>query len=41
MMNSATKIQALRANIERVIKGKPSAVELVVVALLARGHLLI
>ena len=41
MTNSAPKIQALRTNIERVIKGKPSAVELVVVALLARGHLLI
>jgi MoxR-like ATPase len=41
MMNSASQIQALRTNIERVIKGKPSAVELVVVALLARGHLLI
>jgi MoxR-like ATPase len=40
-MNSATKIQALRANIERVIKGKSATVELVVVALLARGHLLI
>jgi MoxR-like ATPase len=40
-MNSATKIQALRTNIERVIKGKPATVELVVVALLARGHLLI
>jgi MoxR-like ATPase len=41
MMNSAQKIQALRANIERIIKGKPAVVELVVVALLARGHLLI
>ncbi len=35
------KIQALRSNIERVIKGKPAAVELAVVALFARGHLLI
>jgi MoxR-like ATPase len=41
MTNSAAQIQALRTNIERVIKGKPSVVELVVVALLARGHLLI
>jgi len=41
MTNSASQIQALRTNIERVIKGKPSVVELVVVALLARGHLLI
>ena len=41
MMNSAQKIQALRSNIERVINGKPTVVELVVVALLARGHLLI
>jgi MoxR-like ATPase len=35
------KIQALQSNIERVIKGKPQAVELTVLALLARGHLLI
>jgi len=40
-MSNASKIQALRANIERVIKGKPSVVEMVVVALFARGHLLI
>ncbi|TAL11608.1 MAG: MoxR family ATPase [Nitrospirae bacterium] len=40
-MNSTSKIQALRSNIERVIKGKPSVVEMTVVALFARGHLLI
>jgi MoxR-like ATPase len=40
-MHTTHKIRALQANIERVIKGKPLAVELTVVALLARGHLLI
>jgi MoxR-like ATPase len=41
MMDAGHKIQALRSNIERVIKGKPAVVEMAVVALLARGHLLI
>ena len=36
-----SKIKALQASIEHVIKGKPEVVELVSVALLARGHLLI
>jgi MoxR-like ATPase len=40
-MDVITKIQALQENIERVIKGKSQAVELTVLALLARGHLLI
>jgi MoxR-like ATPase len=40
-MQTIHKIRALQANIERVIKGKPQAIELTVVALLARGHLLI
>jgi MoxR-like ATPase len=40
-MDATTKIQAVRSNIERVIKGKPQVVELAVVALMARGHLLI
>ena len=40
-MDATKKIQAIRANIERVIKGKAQVVELAVVALLARGHLLI
>lgn len=40
-MDVTAKIQALQGNIERVIKGKPQAVELTVLALLARGHLLI
>jgi MoxR-like ATPase len=34
-------IHALRANIEKVIRGKESVVKLAVVALLAKGHLLI
>jgi MoxR-like ATPase len=37
----ATKIKALQASIERVIKGKPDVVEMATVALLAQGHLLI
>ncbi len=37
----AEKIEALRAAIESVIKGKPEAVRLAVVALLAGGHLLV
>jgi MoxR-like ATPase len=40
-MDAAKKIQAIQANIERVIKGKGSVIELAVVSLLARGHLLI
>ena len=36
-----SKIRALQASIEQVIKGKSDVVELVSVALLARGHLLI
>ena len=38
---SAQKVQALRQSIESVIKGKREAVELAIVTLLARGHLLI
>lgn len=34
-------IQAIQDNIARVIKGKPDVIELTVVALLARGHLLL
>jgi len=40
-MDTTRKIQAVRDNVERVIKGKTEVVELAVVALLARGHLLI
>ncbi len=40
-MYVVAKIKALQSNIERVIKGKSHAVELTVLALLARGHLLI
>ena len=40
-MNVTEKIQAIQANIERIIKGKAAVVELAVVSLLARGHLLI
>ena len=35
------RIRALQASIEQIIKGKPKVVELAVVALLARGHVLI
>lgn len=40
-MNPAVKIDSLSKNIERVLVGKPEAVRLSIVALLARGHLLI
>ena len=40
-MDVTEKIQAIQANIERIIKGKAAVVELAVVSLLARGHLLI
>jgi MoxR-like ATPase len=40
-VDAVSKIQALQSNIERVIKGKSQTVELAVLALLARGHLLI
>lgn len=40
-MDAAATIQAIQANIERIIKGKTRAVELAIVALLGRGHLLI
>lgn len=41
MMDATKKIQSIEQNIERVIKGKAEAIELAVVSLLARGHLLI
>jgi MoxR-like ATPase len=40
-MDVTKKIQAVQANVERIIKGKSPVVELAVVSLLARGHLLI
>jgi MoxR-like ATPase len=40
-MEISEKIQSLRGNIERIIRGKPQAVNMVMVALLARGHVLI
>lgn len=40
-MNSTHVIQAVQDNIARVIKGKPHVIEMTVVALLARGHLLL
>src|SRR5438874_12891047 len=40
-MYETPKIQAIRDNSERVIKGKSQAIELAVVCMLARGHLLI
>jgi MoxR-like ATPase len=41
MTHHTKSIQAIQANIQRVIKGKPRVVEFAVVCLLARGHLLI
>jgi MoxR-like ATPase len=40
-MDATGKIRSLQGNIERIIKGKLQAIELSVVCLLARGHLLI
>jgi MoxR-like ATPase len=40
-VSSAEKIEVLQAAIERVIRGKPEAVRLAIVTLLAGGHLLI
>ena len=40
-MDPAERIHALRSNIERAIRGKDEIVKLSVVALLAKGHLLI
>lgn len=40
-MESHERIRQLHGNIERAIKGKPDAIKMVAVALLARGHLLI
>src|SRR3989304_10306858 len=41
MNNETHKIRALEANIGTVIKGKPEVIRMAVIALLARGHLLI
>jgi MoxR-like ATPase len=41
MTNSTQAIQSIQDNISRVIKGKPLVIEMTVVALLARGHLLL
>jgi MoxR-like ATPase len=41
MMNSTQAIRSIQDNISQVIKGKPLAIEMTVVALLARGHLLL
>ena len=40
-ISPAEKIELLQAAIERVIRGKPEAVRLAIVTLLAGGHLLI
>jgi MoxR-like ATPase len=40
-VNAAQSIQALQDNIAKVIKGKPAVIEMAIVCLLARGHLLI
>lgn len=41
MMNSTQAIRSIQDNISQVIKGKPLVIEMTVVALLARGHLLL
>lgn len=39
--DASAKVERLRAAIERVIRGKPEAIQFALVALFARGHLLI
>lgn len=41
IVNAAQSIHALQDNIAKVIKGKPQVIEMAIVCLLARGHLLI
>lgn len=41
MMNSTQAIRSIQDNISQVIKGKPLVIKMTVVALLARGHLLL
>ena len=41
MKDETEKIRALEKNIGTVVKGKPEAIRMAVIALLARGHLLI
>lgn len=41
MINPTQAIPSIQENISRVIKGKPLVIEMTVVALLARGHLLL
>jgi MoxR-like ATPase len=41
IVNSSQSIKSLQDNIAQVIKGKPRVIEMAVVCLLARGHLLI
>ena len=41
LADSADSISALEANVARVIRGKPQAIRHAVIALIARGHLLI
>jgi MoxR-like ATPase len=40
-VDAAKAIRSIQDNVERVIKGKPHVIEMAVVCLLARGHLLI
>lgn len=41
MSSSTSKLQALTANIERIIRGKPEEIKYVITALMARGHILL
>ncbi|WP_455376883.1 AAA family ATPase, partial [Petrachloros mirabilis] len=40
-MNREQRIQRIQANVARVIKGKDFVIEMAIVCLLARGHLLL
>ncbi len=41
MTTSTTKLQALAASMERIIRGKPQEIKYVITALIARGHILL
>ena len=41
MSSPTSKLQALAANIERIIRGKPEEIKFVITALMARGHILL
>ncbi|MBW7956513.1 MAG: AAA family ATPase [Deltaproteobacteria bacterium] len=41
LREASSRVGALRANLERAVRGKPAVIDLAITALLAKGHLLI